>query len=225
MPKFKLLILLIISAILTACNQSVADPKTVADKYWQYLQAGNMTEAEKLLSTNSLSIFSEHTSRIGSNTKLENSEAKTLVNTTITTLNPETGYSHTENFNTVLVLQKGQWKIDISQSSIPPAATAQEEKIQQLTEELSESMQENIESIDNTMSKGIQMLNEALRDGSKEMGASLLQLMNELNSTMQESIDKMKKRHEQQKQEQQQKQQQKQQQPSQPDPRQGEGMI
>ena len=221
MAKFKFLILLIISATLAACNQSVADPKTVADKYWQYLQTGNMTEAEKLLSTNSLSIFSEHTSRISSHTKLENSEAKTLVNTTITSLNPETGYSFTEKFSTVLVLQNGQWKIDISQSPIPPTATAQEEKIQQLTEELSDSMQENIESIDNAMSEGMQMLNDVLRDGSKEMGNSLLQLMNELNSTMQESIDKMKQRHEQQRQEQEQQHRQ----PSQPDPRQGEGMI
>jgi uncharacterized protein (UPF0210 family) len=225
MAKFKFLILLIISATLAACNQSVADPKTVADKYWQYLQTGNMIEAEKLLSTNSLSIFSEHTSRISSHTKLENSEAKTLVNTTITSLNPETGYSFTEKFSTVLVLQNGQWKIDISQSPIPSTAaataTAQEEKIQQLTEELSDSMQENIESIDNAMSEGMQMLNDALRDGSKEMGNSLLQLMNELNSTMQESIDKMKQRHEQQRQEQKQQHRQ----PSQPDPRQGEGMI
>jgi ribosomal protein S20 len=217
--KPQLLFILLLSFILVACIPAVDDPKTVADKYWQYLQTGNTTEAKKLLSSDSYQAFSEHSSRINSNTKLENSEAKTLVTTTITTFNPATSHSHTETFDTVLVLQQGQWKIDIKQSQIPPPPSAQEEKIQQLTEDLSESMQENIESIDDAMSKGMQTLNEALRDGSKEMGDSLLQLMNELNHTMQQSIDKMKERREQQMQEQEQ------QQPSQPDPRQGEGMI
>jgi len=201
---------------LTACAQTVEDPKIIADKYWQYLQTGNTVEAEKLLSTNSLSIFSEHTSRINENTKIDNSAAKTLVSTTITSINPETGQSHVENFNTVLVLENGQWKIDIRQSPIPPIVVSQEEKAQQLKEQLSESIQENIESLDNAMSEGMQMLNEALRDGSKEMGTSLQQLMNELNNTMQESIDKMQQRREQLKQEQQR---------PQPDPEKDEGMI
>ena len=210
--------ILLLSLTLAACIPAADDPKTVADKYWQYLQTGNTTEAKKLLSTNSHQAFSEHSSRINSNTQLENSEAKTLVTTTLTTFNPATSQSHTETFDTVLVLQQGQWKIDIKQSQIPPPPSAQEEKVQQLTEDLSESMQENIESIDDAMSEGMQTLNEALRDGSKEMGDSLLHLMNELNHTMQKSIDKMKERREQQKQEQE---------PSQPepDPRQGEGMI
>jgi len=217
--KPQILFILLSSFILAACIPAADDPKTVADKYWHYLQTGNTTEAKKLLSTDSYQAFSEHSSRINSNTKLENSEAKTLVTTTITTFNPATSHSHTITFDTVLVLQQGQWKIDIKQSQIPPPPSAQEEKIQQLTEDLSESMQESIESIDDAMSKGMQTLNEALRDGSKEMGDSLLHLMNELNHTMQQSIDNMKQRREQQMQEQEQ------QQPSPPDPRQGEGMI
>ena len=220
--KPQLLIILLLSFTLAACIPPADDPKTVADKYWQYLQAGNTTEAKKLLSTNSHQFFSEHSSRINSNTQLDNSQAKTLVTTTITSFNPATNRSHTETFNTILVLQQDQWKIDIKQSQIPPPPSAQEEKIQQLTEELSESMQENIESIDGAMSEGMQTLNEALRDGSKEMGDSLLHLMNELNRTMQKSIDNIKERREQQKQEQ--NPEQNKQQP-QPDPRQGEGMI
>ncbi|VAW53803.1 hypothetical protein MNBD_GAMMA06-50 [hydrothermal vent metagenome] len=47
------------------------------------------------------------------------------------------------------------------------------------------------------MNQGMQILNEALQDGSKEMGSSLLQLMDELNTTMQKSINEMKKRREQ----------------------------
>ena len=220
--KSQLFFILLLSFTLSACIPHADDPKTVADKYWLYLQTGNTTEAKKLLTINSTHAFSEHSSRINSNTQIDNSEARALVNTSITTINPTTSQSRTESFNTILVLQQGQWKIDINQTQIPPAPSAQEEKIQQLTEELSKSMQGNLESIDDAMSEGMQTLNEALRDGSKEMGDSLLHLMNELNHTMQKSIDKMKERRKQQIQEQ--NPEQNKQQP-QPDLRQGEGMI
>ena len=220
--KSQLFFILLLSFTLSACIPHADDPKTVADKYWLYLQTGNTTEAKKLLTINSTHAFSEHSSRINSNTQIDNSEARALVNTSITTINPTTSQSRTESFNTILVLQQGQWKIDINQTQIPPAPSAQEEKIQQLTEELSKSMQGNLESIDDAMSEGMQTLNEALRDGSKEMGDSLLHLMNELNRTMQTSIDKMKERRKQQIQEQ--NPEQNKQQP-QPDLRQGEGMI
>ena len=181
------------------------------------MQAGNLLEAEKLVTTDSRSTLQEHRRRMETITQLNNSEAVTIVNTTITTINPASNYRHTESFKTVLVLQQGEWMVDLNQSQIPPALSENEEKLQQLSDELSESMQENIESMDDAMTQGMQMLNEALQDGSKEMGDSLLHMMNELNDSMQESIDKMKERREQQMQEQQQ--------PPQPDPRQGEGMI
>ena len=64
------------------------------------------------------------------------------------------------------------------------------------------------------------MLNKALEEVSKEMGDSLLHMMNELNRSMQDAVEKMKERREQQMQ-----QQQEQQQAPEPDPRKGEGMI
>jgi len=210
---------LLLSFSLLACAQPAQDPKAVADKYWQHMQTGNISEAEKLVTTNSRRTLQQHASHINSNTQLNNGEATTIVSTTITTINPDSNYHHTETFNTVLVLQQGKWKVDLNNSQIPPAPSAREEEMQQLAEELSESMQENIESIDDAMNQGMQLLNEALQDGSKEMGDSLLRLMNELNNSMQESIDKMKQRREQQMQEQEQ------QQPPQPDPRRGEGII
>jgi len=210
---------LLLGSTLLACTQPAQDPKAVADKYWQYMQTGNLIEAEKLVSTNSHGALQEHHRRMNSIAQLNNSEATTIINTTITTVNPNSNYRHTESFNTVLVLQQGQWKVDLNQSPMPPTLSANEEKLQQMSEELSESMQENIESLDEAVDQGMQMLNEALEDGSKEMGDSLLHLMNELNNSMQKSIDRMKQRREQQM------QQQEKPQPTQPDPRQGEGMI
>ena len=53
----RLFFILLSSFILAACTLTAEDPKTVADKYWQYLQTGNTTEAEKLISLNSSRAF------------------------------------------------------------------------------------------------------------------------------------------------------------------------
>lgn len=223
MLTFKPLLLIVIAFTVSACTQPADDPKTVADKYWQHLQTGNVSEAEKLTSANNQQALLQHSNHIVANSQLQNEEAITIVSTTITTINPNTNYTHRQTFDTVLILQDGQWKVDVEQTKIPPPLSAGEEELQQLADELSESMHENIESMDEAMTQGMDMLNEALEEGSKEMGDSLLQLMNELNRTMQESIDKMKERRDQQMQ--QQDEQGKPQQTPQPDPRQGEGMI
>ena len=211
----KLFFISVFGLLLSACTQPAEDPKSIADKYWQHLKSGNITEAEKLISTNSRRAFTEHNNRIASINQLDNSEAKTFVSTTISTINSKTNFRHTETFNTVLVLQQGQWRVDATASQIPPALSAPEEELQQLAEELTESMQNNIESIDEAMNQGMQLLNEALREGSKEMGNSLLHMMNELSSRMHESINKMKERRQQQVQPPQ----------KQADPDKGEGMI
>jgi len=216
------LVLFLTSFALFACTQPADDPKTVADKYWQHMQDGNTVEAEKLVSNESHRALQAHNKRLDNNTQIDSGNATTIVTTTITTIDPDSNYRHTQTFNTVLILQNGQWKVDANQSQIPPAPGEKEKQLKKLADELSESMQENIESIDDAVNQSMQLFNEALEDGSKEMGNSLLQLMNELNATMKESIDKMKQRREQQLQE---KQQQADPQKTQPDPRQGEGMI
>lgn len=212
---------ILFSLLLTACAQPVENPKTIADKYWQHLQSGNLIEAEKLITTNSQQALQQHKQRLTTNAGISNSSATTTVTTTITTIDPNTNYQYEETFSTVLVLQQGQWKVDASLTTIPPEASTQEKEIQQLTDNFSQSMQENIESLDKAMNQGMQMLNETLRDSSQEMGGTLLQLMNKLNSTMQKSIEKMEQRREQQ-------QQQQQNQPPTkpaPDTQSGEGMI
>ena len=220
MLKYRLISIVLSALALSACNQSAEDPKTVAENYWLHMQTGNMTEAEKLVTINSRHALPAQTDRMSSITQLDSGEARTIVNTTITTINPNTDYRQTETFDTVLVLQQGQWKVDLNNTRIPPSPTAREEELQQLADELSESMNQNMESMDDAMTQGMEMLNEALEEGSKEMGDSLLHLMNELNQSMQEAVEKMKERREQQMQ-----QQEKPQQAPQPDPRQGEGMI
>jgi hypothetical protein len=203
----------------TACNQPAEDPKTVAERYWSYLQNGNIKEAQKLVSSSSDQSLTSHTDRVTPNTQINTGESITTVSTTITTTNPATNFTYSETFNTTLIFEQGQWKVDLPQSSIPPAPTAREEQIQHMADELSDSMQENIESIDEALDQGLLLFNETMEEGSKEMSGSLLKLLNELNRSMKDSIEAMKQRRKEQ-----QKQEQHQQTPK-PDPSKGEGMI
>lgn len=212
------IILILATLTLAACTPTADDPKTVADKYWNHLQSGNLEEARKLALPGNQQALQLHSNHIISNSQFHNEEAKTIVSTTITTINPSTGYKHTQHFDTVLVLHDGHWLIDAAQTRVPPPPSAREEEMRRLAEELSESMHDNIESIDDAVTEGMEMLNEALQEGSKEMGESLLQLMNELNQTMSDSIERMKERRQQQ-------MQQAPQQQNGPDPAKGEGMI
>jgi hypothetical protein len=214
----KIILLFIASALpLSACMQPAENPKTIADQYWQHIQSGNAVEAEKLISANSYAAYNENNHRKTAIEQFSNSDAITIVNTTITTINPHSNFKQTRSFDTYLVLQQGQWKVDANRTQMPPALSATEEELQQLTEELSDSMQDNIETIDEAMEHSMDILNKALQDGSKDMGDSLLHLMNELNNSMRDSIDKMKQRRQQQLPEEPQ--------PNQPDPDKGEGMI
>jgi len=189
-------LLIIFSFTLFACTQPAEDPTTVADRYWHDIQNGNTVEAEKLVSSNSRYTFSESKDRTATIKSVTNSDPLTTVRTTITTIDPDTQVTYTQSFDTVLVLEQGQWKVDVKHSQIPPVP---------VDEKLSDSMKESIETIDEALTQGMKMLNEALREGSEEMGDSLMNLMNELNDSMQQSIDKLKQRREQQEQEQQQK--------------------
>lgn len=188
------------------------------------MQTGNTIEAEKLVSVNSRRNFLDQKDQLMPIDTLDNSDVTATVKTTIASIDADDNITHSQTFDTILVLQQGQWKIDADRTPMPASPEAKEKEREQLAEKLSESMKENIESIDEAMTQGMHLLNEALQDGSKEMGDSLLKLMNELNSTMKESIDKMKQRRQQQLDEEKQNPQDKPS-PPQPDPRQGEGMI
>ncbi len=218
--KYKLaLTILFLSFSLSACLPTTDDPKSVADKYWENLQSGNLKEAEKLISKKNEQTFLQHSNHIVADSKLQNQKAKTTVSTTITTTtNPTTNQVHQQTFDTVLILKDGQWKIDLEQTKIPPPPTNYEQELEQLSENINESMQENIESIDESIQQGMQIFNEALRDGSKEMGDSLILMMNKLNTSMKDSIEKMKQRREQQLKEDEHQQ-------TQPNSNKGEGMI
>ena len=202
--------------LITACVEKTDSPKQVAEKYWDALSKGDQATARKLVSKNTQQNLDAYFA-LNPNKKIPLGEVnlgaeQATVTTIITPNNAEPEIQH--ELETILILEDGQWKIDAARTQAPTPITTNDEELDKLAKQLSESMQENIDTMDDAVTEGMQMLNETLEDGSKEMGESLLRLMNELNDSMQESIDKMKQRREQQEREQ-----------NQPDPRQGEGMI
>ena len=202
--------------LLSACVEKTDSPKQVAEKYWNALKDGDQATARQLVSKDTqhnldtyLALQSSQKTPLG---KISLGTEQATVTTIITPNNAEPDTQH--ELETILILEDGQWKIDAARTQAPTPIATNDEELDKLAKQLSESMQENIDTMDDAVTEGMQMLNETLEDGSKEMGESLLRLMNELNESMQESIDKMKQRREQQEREQ-----------NQPDPRQGEGMI
>lgn len=195
-----LLAVSLLAATLAGCIQPSQSPKQVADKYWQLMQEGNIIEAEKLVSRGSFEHFSHHVKRIDDVSQLSNSNSVTYVTTTITTVDPNSNYAYTQQFNTVMVQEDGKWKIDAAQTSFPEQMSNSRQEMEQLSEEINESVQRNMESIDEAMAESMEMLNEVMEEGSREMGQSLIDMMNKLNESMQESIERLKQEREQQRQ-------------------------
>lgn len=191
-----LLFALITPLVLAACTPVNDNPKQVAHKYWSAMISGDVDTARRLVSNQSRLKFDAYLAAPDeSKAELNHVELDDEFASVKSVLNPA-GSSAADNhaFNTILVLEKGHWKIDAARTQIPAPKTPSEKQLEELAEKLNQSMQKNIESIDEAMSESMKMLNDALRQGSSEMGESMLKGMEELNRKMRESIDTMKQR-------------------------------
>jgi Na+/phosphate symporter len=215
---FRLSIISALALFAAGCLQNSDDPKLVADTYWKHLKAGEYTQAEKYLSKASRNHLSHHAQLIDTIDKLDSAQARTIVTTTITRINPKTNYAYQQTFDTVLVLEDGEWKIDASQSSIPQPMSDNEQEMRQFADEFSENMEQNMQSIDESMEESMKLLNDMIEQGSQEMSESLMEMMDKLNESMRESVDQLKQRRKQQ-------EQHEQQQMPPPNEDSGEGMI
>ena len=184
--KHILLITFLSFFVLSACQQT-STPEQVAEQYWQALKNGDNATAKKLVSKNSQKDLDNYLSLPDENIPALNGiklgATKTSINTTI---------NDQINFETILVLEQGKWKIDASRSQ--PLASQQPDQpsdFDQLSGELQENMGQALE-------EGTDMLNKFMEEGSKEMSESLLKGMNKMNEALREATEKMKQRREQQ---------------------------
>ncbi len=178
--------------LISACAKPAEDPTAVANKYWKLIQSGNTKAAERLVATKSRQAFESSIKNLKSVQHFELKNSRTSITTILnpSSVNPALN----QPFNTILVLEQGQWKIDATQTQMPPDRAAEKQLQQKRADDFSKSMRNNLDSINESMHEGIQLLNEALRDGSKDMSNSLLKGMQELNRSMKKSIEQLKRR-------------------------------
>jgi hypothetical protein len=200
--KHSIFFILLAYTSLTACQQNTDSPKQVAEKYWQALKNGDTEIAKQLVSKNSQTNFDSYLAlpddkRIALD-RIKLDDEKTTVHTTITSQTSNANQDQTSehvDFETTLVMEGGQWKIDAARSHAP---SPQQQAEPFNDDQLSEALQKNLDSMDEALEEGADMLNEFVQEGSREMNESLLKGMNKLNESLHEAIEKMKQRREQQ---------------------------
>lgn len=192
--------LLAATGLLCACMPA-QDPQTVAAAYWQHIQQGDLAGARKLVASNSQQAFDDaaYQQRIKQLGKIQTIELNPPQTTIATWLTPAGQQPAPAPFNTTLVLENGQWKIDAAHSRIPaPAPPPAAENDTLHTQALKKNLQHSLDNIDEAMQEGIKLLNDAVRESSSEMSESLLKAMKALNEAMEKSLDNLKKRRQQQ---------------------------
>jgi Tfp pilus assembly protein PilW len=187
--------LLATALLLAACNQQ--DPKSVAQRYWQALVDGDSEAAAKMATQASQPLFEQHVQALNAPDPLKQvaiDESRTIV---VTVLNPDAGHPQADHpFNTVMVLEDGQWKVDLTQTRLPPPPTDVERRLKELSDTLSSSTEKNLESVEELVNEGMKLLDESLEQGSRDLGKTFREAMEKMQKQMRESIETMKKRRE-----------------------------
>ena len=179
-----------------ACSQPAQNPKAITQQYWQAIIDGDTETAAALVSNESQPAFDDHLAEINAQhpniSQVALDDQQTHV---ITTINPDDNKPYQNRpFSTTLVLEDGEWRIDLSRTHTPAPYTNTEQKLNDLANEMSQSMESNIETMEEIMSEGMQLLNGILQQGSQEMGDAFLKGMEDMKGAMRESIENMKRR-------------------------------
>ncbi len=181
--------------LVSGCMQA-EDPKNVAQQYWQAMQAGDYAKARSLVSTNSQSSFDDFANPPGSHKPELNAVALTASRTTVTTIINNGNTS--AQFDTVLVMQNGQWVVDVGATQIPPPRSALEQRMKDMVEQLSNAVDDNMQTMEETLGESVNLLNDLLQSGAQELSESVTQGMNELNNSIHDAMRKLEKRRQQQ---------------------------
>lgn len=180
---------------ISGCTQA-EDPKVIAQQYWQAMQSGDYKKARSLITADSQSAFDEYALLPESNKPSLQAVALVDSQTTVTTLINTSDSSL--QFNTVLVMQDGKWRIDAKASEIPPPDSALEQRLNDMAEHLSGIVDSNVEQMEQALGQSMQMLDELLQSGAEELSESVNDSVNQLNDSIQEAMRKLEQRRQQQ---------------------------
>ncbi len=189
--------LIAIASLLTlsACMQA-QDPKQVAEQYWQAIKAGDIATARTLVSSDSQQAFDDY-QQLPADKKLPlDAVAVTTSSAHVTTVMNSGEIS--KQFDTILVLQNGQWVIDARQTRIPQPDVSLQQHFDELGNQLGDSLENNMSGMEKSLDEGLQLLNEFMQEGTRDMGKTLDKGLQEMNEKMRAAIEKLKQRREQQ---------------------------
>lgn len=184
--------ILLTSISLTACQLQTDSPRQVTEQYWQALKNGNSAAARQLVSSSSQPEFDQEEALPADNKLPLDDISLGTEQMTVTTIITHNG-QHIA-FDTVLVQQDCEWKIDASRTHIPAIKTPEAPA----EEQIPDALQENLDSMSESLEEGAELLNELMQEGSKEMSESLRKGMDKMNEALREAMEKMKQRREQQ---------------------------
>ena len=174
--------------LIAGCMQA-ADPKDIAQQYWKAMQAGDYAKARSMVSSNTKLSFDQY-AKLPANEKTPlNAVALTDTRTIVTTI-INTG-NRSIQFNTVMVLENGQWVVDANETVIPPASSSLEQNLDGMLKELSNAMDGSVDQMKKTLNEGVNLLNNALQSRSQEISDSVSEKMKQLNDSIKEAMKKL----------------------------------
>jgi gas vesicle protein len=179
---------------ISGCMQA-EDPKEIAQQYWQAMQAGDYARARSLVSTGTQPSFDAYTSMPDANKPVLSAVALLDSQTTVATV-INTGNTSAQ-FNTVLVMQNGQWVVDADKTVIPPPRSALEQRLKDMAEKLSDAMGDNAEQMEKTLGESVELLNDVLQNSAQQLSDSVGESIKQLNESIRDAMQQLEKRRQQ----------------------------
>ena len=188
--KISFLYIFIFAISSTGCQRQADQPVEIAEKYWHALNNGDDATARQLTSTTSVGSLNHYWSLPDQDkSALKNlsfgkqqASVSTIVNTA----------QHQRTFETTLVLENGEWKIDAArtlEAAIPSPVK---------NDSQTDSLDKSLDDMDDALKESADMLNQFMQEGSREMSESLRKGVDQMNDALRDALDKMKQRRQQQ---------------------------
>ncbi|MDH5710056.1 MAG: hypothetical protein OEZ15_00110 [Gammaproteobacteria bacterium] len=173
----------------TGCQQQFDQPVNITEKYWRALNNADDDTVRHLTSSTTIESLNHYRS-------LPDHEKASLKNLSFdkhhvsitTTVNSA---EQKRTFETILVLENGEWKIDATRTFEAALPTPAHNNNQ------SDSLDKSLDDMDKSLKEGADMLNQFMQEGSREMSESLRKGVDQMNDALRDALDKMKQQRQQ----------------------------
>lgn len=161
---------LIVTVGMTAilgCAQG--DPAAVAEAFWRAGQEGDIERARSYVSASSHAKMNERSAPSIDELWIGESEIDGDRATVQTRLSTSTDRSFTIEFNTIMVREEGDWKVELDDTSSEMMREIFGSTMEEMGEQLGEAMKGAVEGMAEGMAEGMQKMGEAMQDAAKDL--------------------------------------------------------